>query len=69
VIHQDTGLGDLLPLGEGLLAFSDVDEAVAAVEAVVAEPERHARAAREVAEACFDSAKVLDRLLAALPVR
>jgi hypothetical protein len=63
VLAQDTGLGELYPLGEGLLAFSTLDEAVAGVEAIRAEPARHARAARELAEEHFDSDKVLGRLL------
>jgi hypothetical protein len=63
VLAQDTGLGDLYPLGAGLLAFSTLDEAVAGVEAIRADPGRHARAARELAVEHFDSDKVLGRLL------
>ena len=63
VLAQDTGLGELYPLGEGLLAFSTPDEAVAGVEAIRADPARHARAARAIAVECFDSDKVLGRLL------
>jgi hypothetical protein len=63
VVAQDTGFAGNYPLGEGLLAFDDLAGARAAVEAVVAEPQRHARAARRVAEDVFDSDKVLSRLL------
>ncbi|MDX6689191.1 MAG: hypothetical protein QOG15_648 [Solirubrobacteraceae bacterium] len=63
VLAQDTGLADLYPLGEGLIAFSTLDEAVAGVEAIRADPERHARAARAIAVEHFDSDKVLGRLL------
>ena len=63
VLAQDTGLGDLYPLGEGLLAFSTFDEAVAGVEAIRADPARHARAARALAVEHFDSDRVLGRLL------
>jgi hypothetical protein len=63
VLAQDTGLGELYPLGEGLLTFSTLDEAVAGVEAIRADPARHARAARAIAEEHFDSDKVLGRLL------
>ena len=42
VVAQDTGLEGLYPLGTGLLAFSTLDEAAAAVEAVAADYERHA---------------------------
>ena len=68
VIVQDTGLGALYPTGEGLLTFSTVDEAVTAVHDVARHPDRHARAARAVAEEHFDSDTVLRRLLAKLGV-
>ena len=63
VLAQDTGLGDLYPLGEGLIAFSTLEEAVAGAEELRAHPDRHSVAARELAEAHFDSDKVLGRLL------
>jgi hypothetical protein len=63
VLAQDTGLGDLYPVGEGLVAFSTLEEAVGGVEEIRANYARHARAAREIAEAHFDSDKVLGRLV------
>jgi hypothetical protein len=63
VVAQETGFGRRLPTGEGLLAFSDLDEAVAAVEAVRTDTARHARAAREIAGEHFDSNRVLGRLV------
>lgn len=63
VVAQETGFGELLPTGEGLLAFAGLDEAVAAVEAVESAWERHAAAARSLAEEHFESGKVLRRLL------
>jgi hypothetical protein len=60
---QDTGFSDDLPTGEGLLAFTTVEEAIHGAEAVVRDYERHARAARAIAEEHFDSDKVLGRLL------
>jgi hypothetical protein len=63
VITQETGFSKFLPTGEGLFAFSTLDEAVAAIEAVESNYERHCRAAREFAEEYFDSRKVLARLL------
>ena len=62
VVVQDTGFGDHLPVGEGVLCFADVEQAAAAVERVLAEPERHARAARRVAEEHFDARRVLAAL-------
>jgi hypothetical protein len=64
VVVQDTGFACAVPTGEGILSFSTVDEAQIAIESVVAHPERHARAARDIVHEYFDSAKVLDRLIA-----
>src|SRR5213075_1715771 len=41
VITQDTGFGNVLPTGEGLFAFRDRDDVLAAFAAIEAEPERH----------------------------
>lgn len=68
VIAQDTGLGDNYPTGEGLLAYRSVEEARDAVEKVRRDPRRHARAARGIAEECFDSDRVLGSLLDRLGV-
>lgn len=62
---QDTGIRDLLPTGEGLLTFSDLDEAVAGAHDIARDPDRHRLAARQLAQQQFDSAVVLGRLLAA----
>ena len=63
VLAQETGFSDLYPTGEGLLAFSTMEEAIAGVEAIRADPAGHAAAAREIAEEHFDSDRVLGRLL------
>jgi hypothetical protein len=63
VVAQETGFRRALPLGEGLLVFSTLDEAIAAVEEVRLRPARHSTRARELAEEAFDSRKVLTRLL------
>jgi hypothetical protein len=63
VVAEDTGFAATLPTGEGLLAFTGVDEAAAAVEEVEAGPGRHGRAARQLAEEHLDSRRVLSRLL------
>jgi len=63
VVVQDTGFGDVLPVGEGILPFSTLDEAAAAIHDVEASYGRHAAAARAIAEKYFDSDKVLARLL------
>lgn len=63
VLAQETGFSAHLPTGEGLLAFDDVNGAVAGAEAICAEHSRHAAAARALAEEHFDAARVLGRLL------
>ncbi len=66
VVAQETGFSELYPVGEGLLAFSTPDEAVAAVEAIRSDPARHGAAARALAAEHFDSDIVLGRLLDAV---
>jgi hypothetical protein len=63
VLALDTGLAGLYPCGEGLLVYTSEAEAVDAVEELFREPERHATAARRLAEGYFDSDVVLPRLL------
>jgi hypothetical protein len=63
VITQDTGWSDYLPSGMGLLAFEDPDGALDALDRVSVDPEAHGRAAREIAEECFDGRRVLGDLL------
>jgi hypothetical protein len=64
VLVQDTGFTRTLPAGEGLVAFQTMDEAAAGARAIAGDYERHARAARAIAEEHFDSDRVLARLLA-----
>ena len=45
--------------GDGLFAYRAVEEAAAALETIVADYARHARAARDVAVACFSPEAVL----------
>lgn len=63
VVAEDTGFDRSLPVGEGLLKFGGVEEAAAMIEAVEADPGRHGRTARGLAEEHLDSRKVLPRLL------
>jgi hypothetical protein len=63
VVTQDTGFGGALPTGEGLFAFSDVEGALSAIDAVNSDYERHSRAAREITRDHFDARLVLARLL------
>jgi Phosphotransferase enzyme family len=63
VVAQDTGFGERLPSGAGLLAFTTVEEAAAAIAELRRDYGRHARAARAIAEEYLDSDVVLTRLL------
>ena len=63
VVVQDTGFSKVLPAGEGVIGFRTFDEAEAGILEVEANYRRHAKAAEGIAEAYFDSDKVLNRLL------
>jgi hypothetical protein len=63
VVAQETGFSELLPTGEGLLAFTSAAEAAEAIAAVEDDPPGHATAARDLAEQHLDARKVLSRLL------
>jgi hypothetical protein len=63
VAVQDTGFSAVLPVGEGLLTFTTVEEAVAAIKDIEANYARHAKAARALAVEYFDAAKVLTQLI------
>lgn len=63
VITQETGLGDVLPTGKGLFAFTTMEEIVVAAEAIQADYRAHSMAAREIARDFFRAEGVLGRLL------
>jgi hypothetical protein len=63
VVTQDTGFGDWLASDRGVLSFSTIDQAKAAIEAVNADYAVHCRAAREIAETYFASERVLSSLI------
>ena len=62
-VVQDTAFGCSLPTGEGLFAFEDLDDVVAAFAEIDADYSRHSDAARALAEEYLDSDRVLGRLL------
>ena len=63
VVVQDTGFSDIVPTGEGLFAFSNGQEAEAAITAANADHARHGSAAREIAAEFFDARRVLGNML------
>jgi hypothetical protein len=66
VLCQDTGFTDSLPADEGLVAFGTLEEAVDGANRILGNWEGHSKKAREIAEAFFDSRKVLGGMLAKL---
>ena len=60
---QDTGFSRNYPVGEGLMPFRNLKEAVNGAEQIAGDYEKHCRAARQLAEEYFDSDKVLTRLI------
>jgi hypothetical protein len=60
---QDTGWTAHLPAGDGLLAFTTVEEAVAGIDRINADYDRHANHAVDIAREHFDASRVLPRLL------
>ena len=63
VLAQSTGLEGILPVGEGLVTFYDLEEAVEATREISLDHQRHARAARQLAHDVFDYRRVLPSLL------
>ena len=62
VVTQETGFSKYVPAGAGLLAFSTVQEAAAALDEVNRDYAFHSRAARRIAEEYFAADRVLARL-------
>jgi hypothetical protein len=65
---QETGIDGHLPVGEGLLTFSTLEQAVEEVERIAANPSEHGAAAREIAVRRLDSDVVLGDLLARIGI-
>jgi hypothetical protein len=60
---QDTGWTDHLPSGEGLLAFSSIEQAIDGIDRINSDYPRHARQAIEIVREHFDANRVLPKLL------
>jgi len=63
VITEETGFSKFLPTGNGLFAFSTMDEALAAVDAIESNYQGHCRAARELAWEYLSAEKVVGSLM------
>jgi hypothetical protein len=60
---QDTGYSRNYPVGEGLVAFRTLEQAVAGAERIVRDYDTHCRAARALAKTFFDSDRVIEEML------
>jgi hypothetical protein len=63
VITQETGFSKFLPTGKGLFAFTTLDDALAAVDAIERDYEGNCRAARAIAAEYFAAEKVVGSLM------
>jgi hypothetical protein len=63
VIAQQTGFSGLIPTGKGLYAFEDLDDILAAIEAIRIDLDGNCRAAREIAAEYFCAEKVIGSLM------
>jgi hypothetical protein len=63
VLVQDTGFGAHLPVGQGLLSFATLEQAMEAVEDIRRNYSSHCQAARDIAREHFAAEKVLEKLL------
>lgn len=68
VITQETGASKLIPSGEGLLTFSTLDEAVAAVQTIERDYGRHADAASRIAREYYAAERVLGDMVKVIGV-
>jgi hypothetical protein len=64
VVEQDTGFGDVLPLGPGVHAFASIDQAAAAIAAIEDDYPSACAHARAVAQEHLAAETVLSRMLA-----
>jgi len=60
---QDTGFDRTIPVGDGVIAFRSVEDAVAGAQSIAANYGHHARSARQIAEQYFAAGPVLGRFL------
>jgi hypothetical protein len=63
VLSQDTGFSGNVPVGEGLLSFSTMDECLEGIAAINGDYASHCRRARAIAEEHFSHEVVLPQML------
>ena len=62
-VVQDTGWTAHLPSGDGVIPFETIDDAIAGIDRIERDYDRHARRARDLAHECFDATRVLPPVL------
>lgn len=65
VLAEQTGFSDFIPTGQGVLAFRDIDEALAGVAEIDGNYNFHSRHARALAADLFNSDRQLSAMLSA----
>jgi hypothetical protein len=63
VVVQDTGAGDWLNTGHGVMTFSNMDQAIACIQQLESDYDRHRADARDIAEQVFSYRVVLPSIL------
>jgi hypothetical protein len=63
VVTQETQWSKFIPAGQGLFSFTDSKSAMLGLEAIVANPAKHSKTAKEIAREYFDSSNVLTEFL------
>jgi hypothetical protein len=63
VLAEETGISGVVPTGSGFVTFTDVESAVAGVQAIDSDYENHSAAARAFAEQFLDARKNVTRML------
>jgi hypothetical protein len=66
---QETGISQNYPVGEGLLVFRDINEAIEGANRIARDYKTHCRAARRIAEEYFASDKVIRELAAEVSLK
>lgn len=63
VVTQETGWSAFVPSGSGLFSFTCMEQAAEAINEIMADYKKHAKAALEVGRTYFDSRLVLNQML------
>ena len=65
VVTMRTGVGKFYPVGRGLFEYTTHEEALASIDAIIADYSKHSSSARMIAREYFDADRVVGAVLAA----